>query len=174
MRNTLACLLAIGLIAGAAACAPAAPPDNRAQDEAALLEADAAWAAAAASGNIDAAVAFHTADSMVFPPEQPMVSGTDAVRDLWTTMSALPGFAISWQASGAVAAMSGDIGYTWGAAQVTMNGPDGTPMTSESKYVTIWRKDEAGAWKVAADIFNGNTPAAAPPAAPEPAAGSGS
>jgi hypothetical protein len=48
-------------------------------------------------------------------------------------------------------------------------------MTSESKYVTIWRKDEAGAWKVAADIFNGNAPAApAPPAAPEPAAGSGS
>jgi ketosteroid isomerase-like protein len=73
-------------------------------------------------------------------------------------MTAMPGFAISWQADGTAAASSGDLGYSWGTAQITMDGPDGTPMTSQEKYVTVWRKDAAGAWKVVADIFNSNTP----------------
>jgi hypothetical protein len=52
-------------------------------------------------------------------------------------------------------------------------------MTSEEKYVTIWRKDEAGAWKVVADIFNSNAPTAPagdvpPPPPPPTPAGSGS
>lgn len=148
-------------LAALAACAPAEPPpppDMSADAAAAIREADMAFAAAASSGNVDAAVAMHTADTMVFPPGQPMVSGTAAVRELWTEMSSMPGFAISWQVDGTSAASSGDLGYSWGTAQLTANGPDGTPMTSSEKYVTIWRKEADGTWKVAVDIFNSNEP----------------
>jgi len=160
-RNS-ARLLGTGLfLAACAACAPAEPPpppDMSAEAAVAIREADMAFAAAASSGNVDAAVAMHTADAMVFPPGQPVVSGTAAVRELWTEMSSTPGFAISWQVDGTSAASSGDLGYSWGVAQLTANGPDGAPMTSQEKYVTIWRKEADGTWKVAVDIFNANEP----------------
>jgi ketosteroid isomerase-like protein len=117
-----------------------------------------AFADAARAGNPDGFMAAIASDAMVFPPGQPMVSGTDAIRSLWTEMMSTPGFAISWQTDGAAAASSGDLGYSWGTAQLTMDGPDGTPMTSQEKYVTVWRKDAAGNWKVVADIFNSSTP----------------
>lgn len=149
------------LLAAAVACAPAEPPpppDMSAEAAAAIQAADAAFAAAASAGNLETVMSMHTADAMAFPPGQPMVQGTAAIQQLWQEMTAMPGFAISWQSTGASAAASGDLGYSWGTAQLTMNGPDGTPMTSDEKYVTIWRKDGAGNWKVAADIFNSSMP----------------
>jgi ketosteroid isomerase-like protein len=149
------------VVLGVAACAPAEPPppaDMSAEAAAAIRQADTAFETAASSGDVEAAMAMHMPDAMAFPPGQPMVSGSDAVRQLWTEMTAMPGFAISWQVDGTAAAAGGDLGYSWGTAQLTMNGPDGTPMTSEEKYVTVWRKDAAGAWKIAVDIFNSNAP----------------
>ncbi len=160
--RTTAQFLGTGLLVAAlAACAPAAPAapaDMSAEAAAAIREADVAFAAVATAKDVDGAMAMHTDDAMVFPPGQPMVSGTSAIRELWSSMVATPGFAISWQVSGTAAAASGDVGYSWGTAQLTMSGPDGTPQTSEEKYVTIWRKDAAGAWKVAVDMFNSNMP----------------
>ena len=149
------------LVMGIAACAPAEPPppaDMSAEAAAAIRAADTAFENAASSGDVEAAMAMHMPDAMVFPPGQPMVSGSNAVRQLWTEMSAIPGFAISWAVQGTSAAASGDVGYSWGTAQITMNGPDGTPMTSDEKYVTVWRTDAAGEWKIAIDIFNSNAP----------------
>jgi ketosteroid isomerase-like protein len=143
------------------ACAPAGPAeptDMSAEAAAAIREADRAFEAAARTGDMEAAMAMHTDDAMVFPPGQPMVSGQALLRALWTEMTSAPGFAITWQVSGTSAAASGDVGYSWGTAQLTMNGPDGTPMSSQEKYVTIWRKQADGTWKVAVDMFNSNTP----------------
>jgi ketosteroid isomerase-like protein len=152
-------LLATVLVAGAmAACAPAEPADMSAEAAAAIRQADSAFEAAARSGDTDAAMAMHADNAMVFPPGQPMVSGSAAVRALWTEMTAMPGFSISWQVSGTSAAASGDLGYSWGTAQLTMSGPDGMPMSSQEKYVTIWRKQADGTWKVVVDMFNSNTP----------------
>jgi len=149
------------LVMGMAACAPAEPlppVDMSAEAAAAIRQADTAFESAASSGDIEAAMAMHLPDSMVFPPGQPMVSGSDAVRQLWTEMTAMPGFGVSWEVQGSSAAASGDLGYSWGTAQLTMDGPDGTPMTSDEKYGTVWRKDATGAWKIAIDIFNSSTP----------------
>lgn len=149
------------LLAAAAACAPAEPPpppDMSAEAAAAIREADTALAAAATAGNLDTVMGMHAADAMVFPPDQPMVQGTAGIRQLWEELSGMPGFAISWQPTGSSAAASGDVGYSWGTARLTMNGPDGMPMTSDEKYVTVWRRDASGAWKVAIDIFNSSMP----------------
>lgn len=152
-------LLATVLLAGAlAACAPAEPADMSVEAAAEIREADMAFEAAARTGNMETAMSMHTDDAMVFPPGQPMVSGQAALRALWTDMMSAPGFSISWQVSGTSAAASGDLGYSWGTAQITMSGPDGMPMSSQEKYVTIWRKQADGTWKVAVDMFNSNAP----------------
>ena len=38
------------------------------------------------------------------------------------------------------------------------NGPKGKPVADRGKYVTIWRKQPDGKWKVVADILNSDLP----------------
>jgi ketosteroid isomerase-like protein len=47
-----------------------------------------------------------------------------------------------------------------------VNDAAGNPVTDNQKYVTVWRKGADGSWKVVADIFNSDNPAAAPAQSP--------
>jgi ketosteroid isomerase-like protein len=46
-----------------------------------------------------------------------------------------------------------------GTYQGTMNDAKGKPITDRGKYVTVWKKQADGNWKVVVDIFNSNLPA---------------
>ena len=144
---------------------PPPPPDTRAADEAAIMKADAAWSEAAGSKNVDASMAFLADDVRMFPPNEPMVEGKEAVRKTWETLYAMPGFALSWTPTKAVAARSGDLGYVYGTYEFGFNDPQGNPVTENGKYLEVWAKQDDGSWKVAADIFNSSVPLAPPPAA---------
>jgi hypothetical protein len=63
---------------------------------------------------------------------------------------------LSWTATKADVAASGDIGHTAGTYEMTMGGT-----TEKGKYVTAWKKVN-GAWKVTDDIFNADATPAAP------------
>jgi ketosteroid isomerase-like protein len=63
-----------------------------------------------------------------------------------------PGFAIQWSVMKAEAA--GDLGYTRGTYELTLQDAAGQPTVDKGKYVTVWKKQADGAWQVAADIFN--------------------
>ena len=49
-------------------------------------------------------------------------------------------------------AAAGDVGYTTGAFGLQANG-----QTEKGKYVTVWKKQTDGSWKIAEDIFNTDT-----------------
>ncbi|MGH8286688.1 MAG: DUF4440 domain-containing protein [Steroidobacteraceae bacterium] len=66
-------------------------------------------------------------------------------------MSSAPGFAIKWTPEKAVVGASGDVGYTTGTYEMTAEGA-----TERGKYVTVWKKQSDGSWKVVEDIFNAN------------------
>lgn len=74
-----------------------------------------------------------------------------------------PGFTLEWAPDGGHAAASGDLATTTGRYAVKMD----AATLAVGRYLTVWRKDAAGDWKVVAD-----TTIADPPAAPaaEPAA----
>jgi ketosteroid isomerase-like protein len=74
----------------------------------------------------------------------------------------MPGFSLSWEPTTASASKAGDLGYTSGTYQFSMTGPDGKPIPDKGKYVVVWKKDASGKWKVVADIFNSDLPAAPP------------
>jgi ketosteroid isomerase-like protein len=69
----------------------------------------------------------------------------------------MPGFELEWRATDAEVAASGDIGYTIGTFELITE-QDGTAMLTEGKYVTVWRKQADGSWKVRVDCFNANGP----------------
>lgn len=120
-----------------------------------LLATDQAWAAlAAANGPLDSIVAYWTPDARVVLPGQPIVVGTDAIRQMVAAMQATPGFHISWTPDSAIVSSSGDFGYTYGANRITFPDSSGTLRTSEGRYITVWRKEPNGSWRCTFDISN--------------------
>lgn len=139
-------ILLIALAGFAAACARTVDVEKERE---ALLAADRAW-----SDSTTDAEKFHSfvgADASVYPPEMSLVSGPESIRDFFAQISSAPGFALKWTPDKAVVGASGDVGYTTGSYEMTAE-----DTTEHGKYVTVWKKQSDGSWKVAEDIFNAN------------------
>ncbi|HEY4643203.1 MAG TPA: DUF4440 domain-containing protein, partial [Bacteroidota bacterium] len=138
-------------------------PDTRAADEAAIRQADVAWSKSAETKQMEemgGVYSYFLDDAAVLPPNEAMADGKEASRKTMGEMFAMPGFAVKWQPTKVVAARSGDLGYSLGTYELSMDGPKGKPMTDRGKYVTIWKKQADGTWKVALDMFNSDLPMA--------------
>ena len=133
-------------------------PDTRAEDEAAIRQADLAWSKVAEAKQVDAHNEYFLEDAVVLAPNEPMVTGKEAIREMVGGMFAMPGFGIKWQPTKVEAARSGDLGYSVGTYELSMNDPKGKPMMDRGKYATVWKKQADGSWKVAVDMFNSDLP----------------
>ena len=69
-------------------------------------------------------------------------------------------YQLTWTPTDAVMGPSGDIGYTWGHFEGHSKDANGNPVTTTGRYITIWRKQPDGNWKVVLDAGS-NEPAAA-------------
>jgi uncharacterized protein (TIGR02246 family) len=153
----IAALLAVSFTAACAnqtAQAPAPPPDTRKADEAAIRAASADWSKAAQAKDLDKAVSFYAEDSAYFVDKGAMVKGKNSIGMVWKDMLAQPGPGLSFQASYVEVARSGDLGYEYGTYSLVSEEKKGKPKTEIGKYVTVWKKQKDGAWKVAVDIDN--------------------
>lgn len=65
---------------------------------------------------------------------------------------------VTWAPQGAGVAQSGELGYTWGRWSNVTYDDDGIMIDTYGKYVTIWKKQEDGSWKIAVDIWNSEDP----------------
>jgi ketosteroid isomerase-like protein len=120
-----------------------------------LLRRDSEWSALAAEGSdVDAILSYWTDDAVVLPPDLPEVRGKDALREYVLGSLQIPGFRITWSSDEAVISSDGSLAYLFSENAVTLNGPDGTPMTTKGRAVTIWRKEPDGEWRCAVDIWN--------------------
>ena len=147
------------LVALPAGCRQA-PPDTREADLAALRQADAAFATEATAKNVDGVMAYYADDAALLLSNAPTAQGRDAIRKIFADMLATPGFRLTWQATGADVAASGDLGYTVGSYEETVAGPTGIQTTDKGKYVVVWKKQADGAWKAVIDVPTSDLPAA--------------
>lgn len=69
-------------------------------------------------------------------------------------------YQLTWTPTDAVLGPSGDIGYTWGHFEGKSKDANGNPVTVTGRYITIWRKQPDGNWKVILDAGS-NEPAEA-------------
>jgi ketosteroid isomerase-like protein len=144
-------------------CAPQPAADTRAEEEKAILAMEAEWSKSTASG-IDAFVSYYSEDASVFPPNAPVATGHAAIKAGLGPLFSAPGFSLSFQSNKVEVARSGDIAYSSGSYTLTMNDAKGNPMTDKGKFVTAFRKDAEGKWKVTADMFNTDMPLPGAPA----------
>lgn len=122
-----------------------------------ILAADQTWSDTV--GDLEAFIAFFADDARFLPPDGPQANGRDEIRQSFDALAALPGFSLSWNANFADVSSGGDLGYTVGTFEMTVDGPDGRPATRTGTYTTVWKKQGDGQWKVVSDIPNFDSPA---------------
>ena len=153
----LGLFLALAVL-GCSSTQPQAPADTRAADEAAVRKADADWATAGQSKQVDAWVAFYSDDAVVLPPNEQAASSKDSIHKTVGDLLALPGLTVSWKAAKVEVARSSDIAYVQGTYELGITGPKGKPMADHGKYVEVWKKQPDGNWKCAVDTWNSDLP----------------
>jgi ketosteroid isomerase-like protein len=60
-------------------------------------------------------------------------------------------YQLTWTPTDAAMGPSGDMGYTWGHYEGHSKDANGNPVTNSGRYMTIWRKQKDGSWKVVLD-----------------------
>ncbi len=73
-------------------------------------------------------------------------------------MGTPPTALLTWAPTEADAAASGDLGYTWGRWEYRDKTHDGKPVDIKGTYVTIWKRQADGTWKVVLDGGNPDPP----------------
>jgi ketosteroid isomerase-like protein len=130
----------------------------RSADEERIMAADAAWLKAYGTRDVAQAVAFCDDAASMMAPYAPIATGKDAIRKLIAAEFTVPDMKLSWHADKAGVARSGELGYTSGTYEVSFSEAPGKPGVDRGKYLTVWKKQADGAWKVLFDIYNSDLP----------------
>ena len=150
-------IVATLLVLAANGCAPQVDIDA---ERAAVLEAFIEAKQAVAAKDMESFVSIFADGASRFPPNAPRVTGNDAIREFVSEWFAAPGLAFSFPEPGSAEVSSaGDLGYTTGSYEVTVNDAKGNPVTSRGKVVVVWKKQPDGSWKAVLDIWNSDGPA---------------
>jgi ketosteroid isomerase-like protein len=119
-----------------------------------LLARDTEWAALSSEGrDVDRILSFWTDDARVYHPGLPVMIGKAALRSYVEGALAIPGFHITWTSSEAGLSPDGRMAYVLSTNAVTLPGPNGRPVTTRGRAVTVWRQ-EGGEWRCAIDMWN--------------------
>jgi ketosteroid isomerase-like protein len=60
-------------------------------------------------------------------------------------------YQLTWTPTDAMMGPSGDMGYTWGHFEGHSKDANGNPITKTGRYITMWRREPDGTWKVVLD-----------------------
>jgi uncharacterized protein (TIGR02246 family) len=152
-------ILATVLVLAASGCAPQV--DIEAERAAIRELTDVEWMEAGQAKDLDRWVSFHTDDALLFLPNAPLVTGKEAIRAVVSDLLSTPGYEGSWETTKVEVARSGDLAYSYGPQETTVNDAEGNPVTDRQKWVAVWKKQPDGSWKCAVLILNSDGPAAA-------------
>ena len=69
-------------------------------------------------------------------------------------------YQLTWTPTDAMMGPSGDMGYTWGHYEGRSKDANGNPVLTSGRYITMWRKEPDGSWKVVLDAGANEPPSA--------------
>jgi ketosteroid isomerase-like protein len=131
-----------------------------------ILDADRTFDAAVAKAGTDGARAwagYFAEDGGM--NSVPAIRGREEVQKAMDPFFSKAGNTLRWQPDFADVAKSGDLGYTLGKSQRYFTDKEGKAFENEGRYITIWKRQKNGEWKIA---FDGGTSTPPKPAAVRP------
>lgn len=132
------------------------PLDQQAEAEN-LMNLSREWAKAAKDKDVDKVVSYWAKDAVLMSPDEPVLKGSDQIRNMVEESMQIPGFEVSWEPQEAFVSKGGDLGYVivknyFKVPVDTL----GNMTTIHNKGVEIWKKQDDGSWKNVVDIYNGD------------------
>ena len=114
-----------------------------------LLELEGRFSQAVAAGGGKAFTSWFTEDAVTLNNGRPAVQGRGniAAQANWDPRD----YQLTWVAEGAQMGPSNDMGFTWGNYEGRSKDKNGEPIVTTGRYITVWRKQPDGKWKVAMD-----------------------
>jgi ketosteroid isomerase-like protein len=145
-------------LAASFGCQRQAGGDSRAAAEATLKSLDTEWSKTAITQDVDKTISYYASDAIVLPPNGPLATSRDAIRNVWKDMITVPGLSGGWTANKIEVARSGEIGYVTGTWEFKWNDASGKPASDRGKFLEVWKKQSDGTWKAAVDTWNSDLP----------------
>ncbi|HUL02484.1 MAG TPA: nuclear transport factor 2 family protein [Gemmatimonadales bacterium] len=138
--------LAATLVCGVVltACRPSSTAASKA-----LADADRAFNRATAERRADGWSEFFAEDGAMIRSTG-TVTGKAAIHDVMAKTFADTSFTLTWDPDHGD--VSGDVGYTDGRFEVRFRDDKGNPVSRTGRYLTVWKKQADGTWKVVRDI----------------------
>jgi len=116
-----------------------------------LMNADKAWNdASLQKGYYHSRADFIADDGIELSQDEMPLLGKQAVSD-YAASHADSSLKISWHATKAEVAASGDLGYTYGYYTDQVKTKNGKDTLVYGAYITVWKKQPDGSWKFLAD-----------------------
>ena len=136
----------------------AAEMKSAASDEQAIRTANARWLQLISNKDAAGIGQLYAEDGVALPQNYKAAVGREAIGQWWASQMKTPGYALTFGTDQLVFSTPGDMALDRGWYRFSAKGPNG-PNNDTGKYVVVWRKID-GEWKIAADIFNTDLPAA--------------
>jgi len=117
---------------------------------------------AAKAKDLERYVSFYADDAVLLWPGAPMVKGRAAIRKFMQVFFSMPDFSLSFETAHVEVSQSGDFAYTCGTNKVILVDLNGKRIKDSGKYLTVYKKQSGGTWKVVADMGNSDLSAPVP------------
>jgi len=121
-----------------------------------LFDLEAKFAADTAKGGGAAFASWFADDAVTLSNGRAPVVGKAAIAADTTWSPA--DYQLTWTPEGGRMSPAGDMGFTWGHYEGHFKKPDGSAGVTTGRYMTVWKKQPNGSWKVALDASNNEPP----------------
>ena len=133
----------------------------------AIQDSEVQWNQDYAARDVDKIMDHYADDAVLMVPGAPTTHGKAAIREGVRSMAADPAMALKFASTRVEVAKSGDLAWTQGTYTLTLTDPHSQQVVNDhGSYVTTYRKQPDGSWKVVADIATSEVPPPAPAPAP--------
>jgi ketosteroid isomerase-like protein len=152
------------------ACSPEArtgDPTMMEEWKAELLAADRAFNDATALEGASGWVSFFSEEGAMVSEGIGEIRGKDAIKARMEPAFADPSFSLTWDPYRAEVSAEGDFGFTVGRYQSMLGEGEEATVLGQGLYVSIWRREAGGVWKVMMDLGNPTDGPSEDGAAPE-------
>jgi ketosteroid isomerase-like protein len=125
-----------------------------AADRAGISANSAAWLQAVRAADWNAVAATYAADAMLLPPNEPAISGREAIRQWFAAFPPLVSFDLEDLEVGGCC----DVAYVRGTYDLALSLPGAGTVRERGKYIEIRRKQADGSWLKLRDMFSSDQP----------------
>jgi ketosteroid isomerase-like protein len=134
------------LLAVLLCCVAAAIAQNATDKAAPLLQADRDFNTATSAHGLEGWMEFMTDDTVL--QRDKVYTGRDAIRAAMAEDFSSPGTKLTWKPMSAQLFDSGTMGFTTGDWEFRSKDPKGNKVALKGQYLTVWKKQKDGSWKV--------------------------